>query len=201
MTAAPIDFYFEYSSPYGYIAARRIEALAEKHGRKIAWKPFLLGIVFRTEGTQSLISYPKKGDYSKRDIERSARFHGIPFRWPPSFPVYSVHAARATLWAQRTQPDRAPDLIHALYRRVFEEGEEIGHRGDVLDVAASAGFDAGAAEAALQSAEIKTALREATQAAIDAGVFGSPFIIADGEPFWGADRMDMLDAWLARGGW
>lgn len=201
MSPSPIDFYFEYSSPYGYFASNRIEALAAKHGRSVAWKPFLLGAVFKTEGTQSLISYPKKGEYSKRDIERSARFLGIPFVWPPDFPVYTVHAARATLWAQRTHPDRAVDLIHALYHRVFGVGRQIGHFGDVLDVVAEIGLDAVAAEAALRSPDVKTALRDATQAAMDAGVFGSPYMIADGEPFWGADRLDMLDAWLSRGGW
>jgi 2-hydroxychromene-2-carboxylate isomerase len=201
MTGTPIDFYFEYSSPYGYIASERIEALAAKHGRSVVWKPFLLGIAFKTEGTQSLISYPKKGAYSKHDIERSARFHGLPFRWPPQFPVYTVHAARATLWAQQAVPDRAVDLIHALYRRIFADGAEIGQKGDVLSVIEAAGLNREAAQAAMQSAAIKTALRAETQAAIDAGVFGSPYMVADGEPFWGADRLEMLDAWLARGGW
>lgn len=201
MTAAPIDFYFEYSSPYGYFASERIEALAAKHGRSVAWKPFLLGVVFKTVGTQSLISYPKKGEYSAHDIARTARFLELPFRWPPSFPVYSVHAARATVWAQQTDPSRAVDLIHALYRKIFADGAEVGNRAAVLEVVAATGLDASAADAAMQTGEIKSALRDATQSAIDAGVFGSPFMIVDGEPFWGSDRLDMLEAWLTRGGW
>ena len=76
----PIDFYFDFSSPYGYLAAQKIEALAAKHGRAVDWHPVLLGVVFRQTGTAPLTDVPLKGDYSRRDFERSARFHGS--SWP-----------------------------------------------------------------------------------------------------------------------
>ena len=199
--ADPIDFYFEFSSPYGYFASERVAALADKHDRAVSWKPFLLGAAFKREGTQSLVSYPLKGPYSKRDIERTAGYLGLPFVWPPGFPILTVHAARATLWAQENAPDRAVDLIHALYRRLFAEGVDIGHAGDVVAVAEKIDLDPAALEAGMKSDEIKNRLRAETDAALDRGVFGSPFFIVDGERFWGADRMDMLDAWLTRGGW
>lgn len=199
--AEPIAFYFEYSSPFGYIASERIEALAEKHGREIIWIPFLLGAVFKQEGTQSLVSYPMKGPYSKRDIERSARFHDIPYQWPPTFPIFTVNAARATLWAQEAAPEKAVALIHAIYRKAFAEGQDIGHMDPVMEAAASVGLDPDILAEAVKSAPIKAKLKEVTSGALEKGVFGSPFFIVDGEPFWGADRMDMVDAWLSRGGW
>ena len=91
--AAPIDFYFDFSSPYGYLAAQKIDALAAKHGRTVDWHPMLLGVVFKETGAAPLTMIPLKGDYSRRDFERSARFHGIAgFRMPPKFPIPSAGA-------------------------------------------------------------------------------------------------------------
>lgn len=198
---ASIDFYFEFSSPYGYIASEKIVELAARHGRTVRWYPFLLGAVFKQEGTQPLVGYPMKGPYSKHDIERSTAFHEIPFRWPPKFPVYTVNACRAAVWALRAAPDQAVDLIQAIYRKAFDAGEDIGHVGPILDAAESAGLDRDAVEACIKSQDMKTYLRDWNQAAIDRGVFGSPFFFIDEEPFWGADRMEMMDAWMTRGGW
>lgn len=196
-----IDFFFEYSSPYGYIASEKVEALAQRHGVSINWHPFLLGAVFKQEGTQSLVSYPMKGPYSKHDIERSARYHSVPFRWPPTFPIFTVNAARATLWAQTAHPEKAVPLIHALYRICFADGRDLGELDIVLEAAASVGLDPDGAAAAVKSQDMRQALKDKTQAAIDRGVFGSPFILVGDEPFWGADRLSMVDAWLEKGGW
>jgi len=88
--AAPIDFYFDFSSPYGYLASQKIEALAAKYGRTVEWHPVLLGVVFKETGASPLTMVPLKGEYSRRDFERSARFHGIAgFRMPPKFPIPS----------------------------------------------------------------------------------------------------------------
>ncbi len=200
MTGA-IDFYFEFSSPFGYIAAERIEAFAAKHDRTVDWKPFLLGAAFKREGTQSLVSYPMKGPYSRRDIERSTAFYGIPFQWPPEFPVFTVTAARATLWTQEQAPENAVSLILAIYRKAFAEGADIGQADAVLAAAQSVGLDRDAVAAGMVSPDIKARLKDENEAALDRGVFGSPFFIVDGEPFWGVDRMDMMDAWITRGGW
>ena len=103
--AAPIDFYFDFSSPYGYLASQKIEALAAKHGRTVDWHPMLLGVVFKQTGTAPLTEIPLKGDYSRRDFARSARFHGIAgFRMPSSFPIATQAPARIVLWAKAQRP-------------------------------------------------------------------------------------------------
>lgn len=196
-----IEFFFEFSSPFGYIASKRIEALAEKHGRSVVWKPFLLGAVFKEEGTQSLISYPSKGPYSKRDIERTAAFYEIPYKWPPKFPILTVNAARAVLWAQQEASEKAVPLIHKLYDTVFAEGQDIAHAGTVAAAGEAVGLDPDAVSAGIKDPEVKAALKAVTDEAISRGVFGSPFTIVDGEAFWGNDRLDMADAWMSRGGW
>jgi 2-hydroxychromene-2-carboxylate isomerase len=201
MSAQPIDFYFDFSSPYGYLAAEGIDALARRHGRSVAWRPFLLGAVFKTTRSEPLLNIPLKGDYARRDIARSARALGIPFRLPEVFPFLSVAACRAFYWLAESDPERARELAQALYRRAFAEGGDISKPEAVAEAAEQVGIDRRALEAALQDPAVKDRLRQAVEAAIAAGVFGSPFLVVDGEPFWGHDRLDAVERWLETGGW
>lgn len=200
--AAPLEFYFDFSSPYGYIAAMRIDQLAAKHGRAVEWKPMLLGAVFKVAGSQPLTEYPLKGDYSKKDFARSAREHKIPFNMPSKFPLPTQAAARGVYWLQQNAPDKAVPFIKAVYAAFFVEDRDISSPDLVADIAAGLGIDRSAFVQGIESAEIKARLRDMTEEAIHKrGVFGSPFTFVDGEGFWGADRLDMIDRWLARGGW
>jgi 2-hydroxychromene-2-carboxylate isomerase len=196
----PIDFYFDFSSPYGYLAASKIDALAEKYGRTVDWRPMLLGVVFKQTGMAPLTQIPIKGDYSKRDFERSARFHGVPFHMPPVFPIASQAPSRIALWAKAQDPALAAKVALALYRAFFVDGLDISNPDVAADVAAGAGFDRAAARASIDDPANKDALKQSVDHAIRAGVFGSPFVIVDGEPFWGLDRFDQLERWLATGG-
>jgi 2-hydroxychromene-2-carboxylate isomerase len=198
---APIDFYFDFSSPYGFLAAQKIEALAEKHGRAVDWHPMLLGVVFKETGAAPLTMVPLKGDYSRRDFERSARYHGIAgFRMPPKFPIASQAPARIVLWAKTRDPALAVRVLKALYRAFFTEGLDISDADVAASVAAREGLDAAEARAAVDDPAMKDALKREVEQAIARGVFGSPFIIVDGEPFWGLDRFDQIERWLVTGG-
>ena len=195
--AGPIDFYFDFSSPYGYFASTRIEELAANNGRLVNWHPVLLGVVFRTVGTAPLTSYPVKGDYSFHDFERTARFHGIPYHRPPRFPLATQAAARAMLWtAQAVGEARAIELAQAIFRAMFVDGVAIDDAEEVLRIGAAIGLDRAALAAGQESEAMRERLREETEQALARGVFGAPFMIVDGEPFWGFDRFDQLDAWL-----
>ena len=199
--AAPIEFHFDFSSPYGYLATQRIEALAARHGRTVDWRPMLLGAAFKLSGMAPLTAVPLKGDYSRRDFERSARFHGITeFRMPAKFPIPSQAPARIVLWAKARDPALATRLVKALYRAYFFEGLDISDADIAADVAARAGADRAAARAAVDDPAMKEALKREVDGAIARGVFGSPFIFVDGEPFWGLDRFDHIDRWLETGG-
>jgi 2-hydroxychromene-2-carboxylate isomerase len=199
MTAS-IDFYFDFSSPYGYFGAMRIEQLAARHGRSVEWHPILLGVVFKTTGGAPLPTIPIKGDYSLRDFERCARFYGIPFKLPPVFPIASQAAARAVLWVRaEAGAAKAVDITKALYRAYFVDGVNIGEAAEVARVGAALGFDPAALAEGINSAGIKDALRAEVEQAMQRGVFGSPFVIADGELFWGVDRFEQLEAFLKNG--
>lgn len=200
-TGAPIDFYFDFSSPYGYLAAHKIDAIARLYGRALIWRPVLLGVIFKTTGAQPLLDIPIKGPYTRRDMERTARFLGIPLVFPEVMPFPSVSAARAIYWVQDRDPDQARLLALALYDRAFGQGGDIREPSAVLEVAATVGLDAGALADALQDPAVKERLKAENEHAMASGVCGSPFFVVDGEPFWGADRLDHVERWLATGGW
>ena len=198
---APIAFYFDFSSPYGYIASRLIDAIAATHGRAVVWKPILLGAIFKITGMQPLTEIPVKGDYMRRDFARSARLHGISFRLPDPFPFSGVAANRAFYWLEGHDPAKAHDLAKALYEAAFVHNRDIATAEGVIAVAAGLGIDGEALGTALQSAEVKDKTRAETDAAVGKGIFGSPTFLVDDEPFWGADRLDQVEKWLVTGGW
>ena len=198
---SPVEFYFDFSSPYGYLASQKIDALAAKHGRSADWRPMLLGVAFKQTGVTPLTMIPLKGDYSKRDLLRSARYHGIgDFRMPSPFPISTQAAARIMLWAKTSDPAAGVRIAKALYRGYFFDGRDISNPDIAADVAAGAGADRAAARASVDDPVMKEALKREVDGAIARGVFGSPFIFVDGEPFWGLDRFDQVDRWLATGG-
>ena len=198
--AAAIDFYFDFSSPYGFLASQKIEALAKKYGRAVDWHPVLLGVIFKETAMAPLTMIPLKGEYSKRDFARSARFHGVDFCMPSKFPIATMAAARIVLWLKGRDPALAARVAKALYRAYFLDDVDISDPEHAIAVAASAGVDANEARAAIGESALKEQLKREVEQAIARGVFGSPYIIVDGEPFWGVDRFDQIERWLATGG-
>jgi len=199
--AQPVDFYFDFSSPYGYFAATRIDALAARHGRNTAWHPVLLGAIFKLTGQQPLTTIPMKGSYALHDLMRSARWFGVPFRMPGKFPVSSIAPCRAYYWLHGRDPAAAKALAQALYRAYFAEDRDISSPEVTANVAAKLGHDRDTVLQAINDAAVKERLKAAVDAAIERGVFGSPYIVVDGEPFWGSDRLDQIEQWLAKGKW
>lgn len=196
----PIDFYFDFSSPYGYLAATRINAIAAKYQRRVKWRPMLLGPAFKASGNTALIHQPLKGTYAARDFARTARFFGVPYKQPAAFPIATQNAARAFYWIDDRDPLKAHRFAMTCFATFFAEGIDITAAETVADLAARVGEDRDAALAAMTDPAVKERLKREVEAAIAAGVFGSPFFVVDGEPFWGSDRLDQLSAWLETGG-
>jgi 2-hydroxychromene-2-carboxylate isomerase len=195
--AAPVEFYFDFSSPYGYLASTQIDALAARHGRAVVWKPFLLGAAFKMTGQRPLTEQPLRGAYAEHDFTRSARLLGVPFRMPAKFPFLALAAGRAFYWLEGDE--RAPLLAKTVYHAAFGEGRDVAQASAVAELAKPLGIED--LERAIERPEIKARLREVTDEALARGVFGSPFFFVDGEPFWGHDRLDHVERWLASGGW
>lgn len=198
---APIDFYFDFGSPYGYVASTQIDSIAAKHGRRVRWRPFLIGVAMQRTGAKPLPERPMLDNYGTRDFARSARLYGLPYQMPDVFPVSSVAASRAYYWAEQQDEARARILATALYRGYWGDNRDISSPATVATIASDCGYAGNEVAAALAEQAVKDRLRDETTAAIERGVFGSPFFIIDEEPFWGADRLWHVDRWLEVGGW
>ncbi|GAB4168506.1 MAG: 2-hydroxychromene-2-carboxylate isomerase [Rhodocyclaceae bacterium] len=195
-----IEFWFDFSSPYSYLASEGIDALAQRYGRKVKWRPMLLGVAFGKTGQQPLLTIPLKGEYSRRDIERCARYYGVPFAMPEKFPLATQGAARAYYWLHERDCALARAFAHAVFRAYWVEGRDISQTEVVLGIAAALGVGRQELEAALASPALRQRLREHTDGIIARGMFGAPWFVVDGEPFWGADRLPQIEKWLATGG-
>jgi 2-hydroxychromene-2-carboxylate isomerase len=200
---SPLAFYFDFISPYGYFASLRIEELAARHGRTVDWRPMLLGVaVLKVMGLKPLLETPLKGDYIRRDVLRHARRHGIALGRDLDAPVGSPLAmARAFCWVKRHRPELQGAMAHALYHAYWAEGRDLSTPEAVASIALPGGLSREEVAAGAASEEAATLLRESVAASIEAGIFGSPTTVVDGEPFWGVDRLADVEAWLASGGW
>lgn len=197
----PVEFYFDFASPYGYFAAQKIDRMCEERGRDVVWKPILIGVAMKMNGTPPPVAVPLKGDYYRMDFERLARYQGLPWQMPDPFPIATQAAARAFYWIDDQDPAKAKAYAWDCYTAFFGEGEKINEPDVVAAIAARQGFDEAAVLAALDDDTVKQRLKDETNAAIEKGVFGSPFFIVDGEKFWGADRLWMVRTWLKNGTW
>lgn len=197
--ASPIDYYFDFSSPYSYIASEWIEALAARHGRTVDWKAILLGVTFQAAELKSPVFYPIKREYALRDVERSARFEGVPLSIPPRFPVATHNAARVFWYLKSIDAERAVDWAHSGLRAYFARGVDPSDNAALEALAQEFGLAPGIAELVWSDPRWKLQLKQENDAAIAAGVFGAPFFVVDGEPFWGNDRRTQIERWLEQG--
>lgn len=199
--ADPIEFWFDFSSPYAYFAQAKIDDIGARHGRETIWRPFLLGAVFKITGMPPLVEVPMKGEYCLEDWPRLARFQHLPWTMPDPFPIATIAAARAFYWLDETDPAKAKSFAQACFDTYFGQGIQIGKPDEVAAVAEGVGVDGAALLEAIQQPEIKDKLRLNVEAAVEKQIFGSPMIIVDGERFWGSDRIWMVKKWLQSGGW
>lgn len=199
MPEARLDFWFEFASTYSYPAAMRISQLARARGVSVRWRAFLLGPIFKAQGwtTSPFNIYLAKGSYMWRDMERICAAQGLPFVRPTVFPQNSLTSARVALVAF-TQ-GWGEEFCRAVYRAEFGEGRDIGDSRTVPEILRKLDRDADALLAQAQSDAIKAALRAQSEEAQALGIFGAPtFVSADGELFWGNDRLEAALDWAKR---
>lgn len=198
--ATAIDFYFDFTSPYGYLAAERIDALAAKYQREVNWHAILLGFIFKHTGQVPPMQVPLKGEYVIHDMARSARYVGVPLNFPAEFPKMTIAAARGFYWLNDQDPALGKTFARHVYRAYFVDNLDVGNAEVIADIAQSAGVDRAAFASNVQSDAIKERFKNESDRAIARKVFGSPYFIVDNEPFWGLDRMEQLEHWLKNGG-
>jgi 2-hydroxychromene-2-carboxylate isomerase len=198
-----LDFYFDFISPFGYLASLRVDDLAARHRRKCRWQSMLLGIsVLKVMGMRPLTQIPLKGDYLGIDLARYLRHHKLTLaRTRDMTPSNPIPAGRTFHWIDHHDQALAKTVAKAMLDAYWRDGEDIGSPEAVIAIARRAGADAEALQRGLASGEADRLLRAAVDRSLAHGVFGSPFFIVDGEPFFGLEKMELVDEWLASGGW
>ncbi|HET8733516.1 MAG TPA: 2-hydroxychromene-2-carboxylate isomerase, partial [Anaeromyxobacteraceae bacterium] len=183
---ATLEFFYDFVSPYSYLASTRVEAEVARVGGTVRFRPFLLGGVFNATGNKAPIETAAKGPYLAADVGRWARRLGVPYAWPAKFPVLTVLPLRAAFAAERA--GQLVPFTHALFRAYWAEGKDVSDPAVVEAAATGAGLDGAALVAAAPS--FKDALKAQTQEAIDRGSFGAPTFFVGNEMFIGNDRLD-----------
>ena len=196
----PIDFYFDFASPYGYFMSEKIDALARQHGRIVTWRPILLFAALRSLGLPAPFEHPVKLEYITADFARSAKFLNVDYSLPPAFPALTQHAARAFYLLNGKAPEAAVPFAQAVLRGYFRDGRDISNIDVVAqmvgDQTASLGSVADIRDQ-LKTDQVKAMLQGAINEAVGTKVFGSPFVVIDGEPFFGVDRLPQIAQKLA----
>lgn len=188
-----VGFYFDYASPFAYLASTQLAAISERTGATFELRPVLLGAIFKTIGTPMvpLFAMPQaKQAIVPYELARWSDHFGVPFRFASRFPQNSVKALRMTLAAPE---DKRLALVHALYRVIWSDDGDLSNDDDLRAAARSVGVDPDEAIASASRDDMKAALRDATDAAVKAGVFGVPTFDVNGELYWGQDRIELVE--------
>jgi 2-hydroxychromene-2-carboxylate isomerase len=186
-----IEFFFDLASPYSYLAATQLPALAARTGAALVWKPFVLFAVFKAAENDMPARVPAKAQYMLKDLQRWARHYGVAFRLNSRFPVNAVKAARLVLAGE--DQGRGAETAMAAFRAVWAEDRDVTDPKELAALAEQAGLDAERAVAAIESQAIKDRLRAHTDDAIRRGAFGAPAIFVGDELFWGNDRLHFVE--------
>ena len=198
-----VDFYFDFISPFGWLASLRVDEMASRHGYSVHWNSMLLGVsVLKVMGMKPLRQYPLKGDYLKRDLTRYMRRHKITTaRDLDSAPANPLAAGRIFHILNAQDEALAKRAAQALFKAYWSEARDIGDADLAIAIAAEAGADRKMLQDGLASGEGDRLLRAAVDRSLARGVFGSPFFIVDDEPFFGLEKMGLVEEWLTSGGW
>lgn len=189
--ARTLEFYFDYGSPYSYLADTQVEAIAQRAGASLVRKPMLLGGVFKATGNHSPAELPQKSAWSGFDMPMWARHYGVPFQRNPFFPVNTLALMRG---AAAAQIDGSFERYHpAMFKAMWVEGRNLNDMKEVASVLSAAGLDAAKFGARIQDQDVKDRLKITTEEAVARGVFGAPTCFVDKMMFFGNDRLPFVE--------
>ncbi|WP_036170572.1 2-hydroxychromene-2-carboxylate isomerase [Massilia sp. 9096] len=194
-----IQYFFAPQSPYAYLGHQRLLRLAVQYGAMIEPKPFDLGQVFAQSGGLPLAKRaPQRQAYRLQELRRWSDHLGLPLNLQPKFMPVDQTAASLLLVAARelAGADQALELAGAIMRAVWVEEQDIADMGTLRSLAEDCGFDGAALLVAAATTDTQHIYQAFTQEAIQGGVFGAPWYVIDGQPFWGQDRLDFIERLL-----
>lgn len=189
-----LDFYFDLSSPYSYLAATQLPALAERTGATVRWKPIVLFSVFQAANNTMPANSPPKAQYMYRDLQRWAAEYGVPMVFSSRFPLNTIPAMRLVVATERA--GRAGEVSLGLLRALWETDEDCNAPDVQARVLTAAGLDPAAYLPLAGDPAVKAGLKANTDEAIARGAFGAPTFYVDEALFWGNDRLHHVEAAL-----
>jgi len=192
-----VEFYFDFGSPYSYLAYKALPGIAAAHGAQIVWRPMLLGGVFKASGNHSPIEIPAKHRWLQLDLKRWAVRYGAAFSHNPHFPINTLTLMRGAAGMQMRGAD-FHKYVEAIFHAMWEEPRNLGAPEDLALVLQQAGFDAGDFQSLVNDPAVKEQLKKNTEEAVARGVFGAPTFFVGEEMHWGQDRLEFVAAALAR---
>ena len=196
MSKPTVDFYFDFSSPYSYIASCLIEKICEENGADLKWRPMVIGGLFKSNNTTPPFTIPNRSRYMAMDLEDVTNFYGIAYQARTNFLFNPILALRATLAA--ASGEEQGKAIHALFHGAWAKDLDVGDQETAIGLLNEAGLNGAALVEMTKEDTIKTQLRGNTDRADGLGIFGAPFsVVNDGEKmFWGHDRLEILGHYL-----
>ena len=192
-----VEFFFDFGSPYTYLAYHELRRIAQARGTQIVWRPILLGGVFQATGNHSPAEIPAKAKHLNVDMQRWAKAYGVPFTMNPHFPINTLALMRGAMAMQQRGEEPFQRYLAAMFSAMFERPRNLNNPMEIGAVLAEAGFDPMECMQAVQGPAVKEALKAATAEAVARGVFGVPTFFVGDEMFWGQDRLHFVDAALA----
>ena len=191
MAKRSLEFFYDFASPYSYLAATQLEGLAQRTGAEIIWKPMVLGAVFQSAGNDMPAKVPAKAPYLLRDLERWARHYRVAFKMSSHWPAPSIAAQRLCLVADES--GKGAELGKRIFDAMWVEDRDINSEAELGKLAAEVGLEPETALARSKSPEIKQRLRANTDEALARGAFGAPALFVGDDLFWGNDRLHFVE--------
>ncbi|HRF08307.1 MAG TPA: 2-hydroxychromene-2-carboxylate isomerase [Xanthobacteraceae bacterium] len=186
-----LEFFFDFGSPTTYLAHTQMPGIAERTGAEVAYRPMLLGGVFKATGNQSPVTLPAKAKWMGSDLQAFARRYGVPFERNRWFPINTITLMRGAV-AMQKQGRFAP-YADAIFHAMWVEPQNMNDPQVVGAVLTKAGFDPQALLAAIEDQSVKDELRTNTEEAVSRGVFGAPTFFVGERMFFGQDRLDFVE--------
>jgi 2-hydroxychromene-2-carboxylate isomerase len=194
-----VEFFFDLGSPASYLAWTQLPAICARQEATLHYRPMLLGGVFQATGNASPAMIPAKGRYMFTDLGRFAARYGVAFGLPPGFPINTLTLMRGLMGVQLRSPAQFATLLEVLFTGLWVQRRNLGDDAVLADVLSQGGFDPQAFHALAADAEVKAALKQATEEAVARGVFGAPTCFVGEAMYFGQDRLDFVEDALRQG--
>jgi 2-hydroxychromene-2-carboxylate isomerase len=187
-----VEFFFDLGSPATYLAYTQLPQICQQTDSQLIYVPMLLGGVFKATGNASPATIAAKGRYMFQDLDRYAKRYGVPLKFNPHFPINTLMLMRAVTGMQLRRPERFEAFIDCLFRALWVEGRSLGDPATVAAVLSEHGFDPAEILALTANEDVKAALKNNTERAVQRGVFGAPSMFVGDQLFFGQDRLDFV---------